>query len=126
MILLSLAAAAMMASPEVTVTAQPPRGEIGYSAGALGFDAIMAGDYRVAERQLLRADAAERQDAAWLINYAQVLVRTGRPVEAERVLKQAARLEDGELVLADGRTMLSRDAAHTALSKVRSSRLSSR
>lgn len=125
MILLSLAAM-MAAGPEVTVTVESPRGEVGYQAGALGYDAIMARDYQTAERQLLAADGAQRQDAAWMINYAQVLFRTGRPVEAERVLRDAARLEDGELILSDGRIMMSRDAAYAALQKIRASRLSSR
>ena len=86
----------------------------------------MAGDYSGAEQMLLRADVAQRQDAAWLINYGRVLGQTGRPFEAERVLKQAMRLKDGELILADGRTMRSRDAAAAALTSLRAGRLSSR
>lgn len=126
MILLLLAATAAMTTPDITVRAEQPRGEVGYPAGTLAFDAIMAGDYSGAEQMLLRADVAQRQDAAWLINYGRVLGQTGRPFEAERVLKQAMRLEDGELILADGRTMRSRDAAAAALTRLRAGRLSSR
>ena len=115
----------LASEPTITIQANGPR-EIGYEAGALGYDALVRGDNATAERQLLAGDAQMRQDSAWLINYGQVLARSGRVVDAANTFKRAARINDGELVLADGRVMSSRDAAMLALAQLQVTRSASR
>lgn len=82
MILLPLAML-LTAPSEITVSARPLSGEIGYEAGSLGYDALMRKDYAEAERQLLTVSVREREDSAWLINYGQTLAKSGRIKEAE-------------------------------------------
>jgi Flp pilus assembly protein TadD len=79
----------------------------------------MARDYHRAEQQLLQAGEADRIDSAWLINYGLVLLRTGRHADAERVFRRAAELDDGELELADGRVVTSREAALAAMRQLK-------
>ena len=49
-----------------------------------------------------------------------------RVVDAANTFKRAARINDGELVLADGRVMSSRDAAMLALAQLQVTRSASR
>jgi len=106
----------------VAVDAPPaavPTGEVGYAKGSLAFDSLSAGDYATAEIQLLRATPREREDSAWLINYGRLMEHKGRLAEAESAFLRAAILDDGELVLADGREVTARVAARTALANLR-------
>lgn len=96
-----------------------PAGEIGYPKGALGYDALVQADYATAERQLLLDDSTARNDPAKLINLGQIYWKTGRIEMAVRVLEEAARSEDMELILADGSVVSSRDAARKTLEAIR-------
>ena len=109
----------LASSPDVTVRATHAAGEVGYPAGALGYDSLMARDYRQAEQQLLRTGQADRIDSAWMINYGLVLLRTGRHAEAERLFRRAGELDDGDLELADGRVVSSREAAAAAMRQLK-------
>lgn len=104
---------AILASP---VGAEPS--ELNYPKGSLGFTALMNADYVTAEKQLRNSRGASRDDPARLINLGVLLVRTGRKAEGMVLLEDAARAEDVELVLADGRSVSSRQAARLALAKL--------
>lgn len=120
---LSLAFAAILLP--ASVSAQPG-GEVDYPRGALGFDALMSSDLSTAEAQLKASPGAFWNDPAKLINYGQVMARTGRTDEAAALFRHAMSVDDVELVLADGTVMTSRDAAATALKRLRPIQLSSR
>lgn len=122
----ALAVTVLLALAPAPSAAAVPVGEIEYRQGALGYDALVSGDYRSAEQQLRGADDVMHNDPAWLINYGQVLARTGRTEEAAAKFRQAMAQDDAELVLADGRVMSSREAASAALKKLRPLTLSSR
>lgn len=89
--------------------------EIGYPAGSLAYDAMISGDYSRAEQQLRNDNRVARNDPARLINLGQVLAKTGRSAEAADLFTQAMNGEEIELILADGRSMSSREAARRAL-----------
>lgn len=94
-------------------------GEIGYSTGALGYDALIQGDYDKAREQLERTDKAGEHDAARLINLANVYVKLGRYNEARETLTRASeKSRDIDLIMSDGSIMSSREAAKIALSKL--------
>lgn len=124
MLLFSLALLAA-GDPQITVEA-PGSKEIGYAAGSLGYDALVKRDYAAAERQLLAAGPEARTDSAWLINYGQVLARTGRVVDAAAAFRRASLMADGDLILADGREMSSREAALLALANLQTTRTAGR
>lgn len=111
----------LAAQPEITVSGRSPVGEIGYEAGSLGYDALMRKDYAEARRQLLTVSVGDREDSAWLINYGQTLAKAGRIKDAEAAFRKAAKLRDGDLILADGREMASEKAAAEALASLRRS-----
>lgn len=98
-----------------------PGGEIGYAKGALGYDALVAGDSERAIKQILSNDEFSRHDPARLINLGQAYVRTGRTSEAERLFTHAIQSRDEvDLILADGRVMSSKVVARQALSSLQS------
>ena len=121
MLFLALAASLLPAS----VSARPG-GEVDYPRGALGYDALMSRDLPKAEAQLRASRGMFWNDPARLINYGQVMAKTGRTDEAAALFRQAMRSDDLELVLADGSVMTSRDAAATALKRLQPIQLSSR
>lgn len=94
-------------------------GEIGYPKGSLGYDALVEANYTVAEKQILASSGVASNDPAKLINLGQIYAKTGRSEMAVKVLEQALREEDVELILANGETMGSREAARKALSLIR-------
>jgi Tfp pilus assembly protein PilF len=102
------------------------RGEIGYELGALGYDALIAGDYSTAETQLRARKGVAKNDPARLINLGQVLAQTGRVAEAERMFRRASEADEVELILADGSRVSSWEAADKALRSLRASRVASR
>lgn len=104
-------AAAFVLSAAPTAAQQS---EIGYPEGSLAFQALAAGDYAKAERQL-RKSAVDRNDPALLINLGQLYARTNRPSEAADMFRRAYQAEEIELVLRSGRPMSSREAAARAL-----------
>jgi Flp pilus assembly protein TadD len=107
--------AAALAAPALA----EPGSEIGYPKGALGYDALVAGDYATAEAQLRKSRGAAKDDPARLINLGQVLARTGRTEQAARLFERARMAEEMEIILADGRRMNSADAATIALRSLR-------
>lgn len=100
-----------------SVAAEPS--EINYPEGSLGFAALMRADLKTAEDQLRLSPGVADDDPARLINLGGLLSRTGRPAEGILLLERAASGEDIDLVLADGRTVSSRETARKALAKLR-------
>lgn len=96
-----------------------PAGEIGYPVGSLGYDALVKANYEAAERQILSDSRIAKNDPARLINLGQIYWKTGRTDMAIRVLEEAARSEDMELILANGEVIGSRDAARKTLAMIR-------
>jgi tetratricopeptide (TPR) repeat protein len=96
-------------------------GEIGYQKGALGYDALLAGDNEMALQQLEASEKIYANDPARLINLGQVYVRMGRTSDAARMFMAAMQSDHNfDLVLADGKVVNSRDAANQALQNMNS------
>lgn len=96
-------------------------GEIGYAKGALGYDALMAGQNELALQQLESANKVDANDPARLINLGQVYARMGRTGEAARMFMAAMQSDRHfDLVLANGTVVDSRDAADQALQNLNS------
>ncbi len=94
-------------------------GEIGYAKGALGYDALVAGQNELALQQLEAAEKVDASDPARLINLGQVYARMGRTGDAARAFMTAMESDRNfELILADGTVINSRDAADQALQKL--------
>lgn len=92
--------------------------ETAYPKVAIGYDALMAGDNERAIRDMLKGNIS-RHDPAFLLNLGQAYARSGRIAEARELFRKAARKRDDfDLVLADGRVINSRQAAHQALATV--------
>ncbi|NRD88632.1 hypothetical protein C8024_02855 [Sphingopyxis sp. BSNA05] len=99
-----------------TAASAQPAGEIGYETGALGYDALVAGDNALALQQLEASEREHAKDPARLINLGQTYARLGRTGDAARMF-MAARdsSRNFDLVLANGDVINSRDAAELAL-----------
>ncbi|WP_417620138.1 tetratricopeptide repeat protein [Parasphingorhabdus sp.] len=96
-------------------------GEIGYAKGALGYDALVAGDNEIALQQLEMAEKVDANDPARLINLGQVYVRMGRTGDAARMFMAAMQSDRNfDLVLSNGTVVNSRDAADQALQNLNS------
>ena len=96
-------------------------GEIGYAKGALGYDALVAGQNDVALQQLEAAEKVDASDPARLINLGQVYARMGRTGDAARMFMAALQSDRHfDLVLASGEVVDSRDAAGLALQRLNS------
>lgn len=119
MVTRSLLCAVLIAAAAVPAAAAPV--EIGYPRHALGYTAMMSGDYVTAERQLRAPADVDADDPARLINLGTLLIRTGRQAEGAALIERARKSEDIELLLADGRSMWSRDVARRALATVTAS-----
>lgn len=95
------------------------KGEIGYSEGALGYDAMVAGDYRKATEQIEKSEEVDANDPARLINLGQAYAQLGQYQKAREMLMTAAtESKSFDLVLADGEVMNSRRVARIALAKM--------
>ena len=106
----------MVAAP---VLAEGPEGEIGYAKGALGYDALVAGDNHTAIAQLEAADGVSAKDPARLINLGQAYQRTGRAGDAVKMFTAAMNSNRSfDLVLANGKVINSRKAAKLALRRM--------
>lgn len=96
-------------------------GEIGYAKGALGYDALVAGENEIALQQLEAAVKVDADDPARLINLGQVYARMGRTGDAARMFMTAMQSDRNfDLVLASGKVVNSRDAADQALQNLNS------
>lgn len=103
-----------------TVAAANERaGEVGYSNGALGYDALVAGQVRIAEAQIEASRQADSNDPARLINLGYAHMQTGRYRSAQ-ALFEAARDSHRHFVveLANGETADTRDVARRALARM--------
>jgi lipopolysaccharide biosynthesis regulator YciM len=110
----------------VAQSEQTSGGEIGYSRGSLGYDALIAGDNNRAIAQILADDKVSRNDPARLINLGQAYARTGRISEAAQLFTSVIKSQNElDLIMADGSVMTSKDAAKQALAKLQS-RMASR
>lgn len=108
-------------------TAEPARAaELDYSPGTLAFEALVEGDLSLAERQLRASGSRIGQDPAWLLNYGQLLARSGRVNEASAIFRRVAQAPDSEIVLASGEVTGTREASRRALQRLRLSGISSR
>ncbi|HEX8414009.1 MAG TPA: tetratricopeptide repeat protein [Sphingomicrobium sp.] len=111
-IALALIAAAILPAPGI---AQAAKDEARPIAGA---ELLLRADFENAERELRAVPGAER-DVARSINLGVVLAKLGRTEEAERRLQRVIIQDDVELVLANGETVGSQDAARRALGALR-------
>lgn len=107
--MVAAAAAVLMTG---TATAEP--GEINYPKGALGYDALVAADYRTAETQLRQANGVSKRDPARLINLGMVLAQKGDKERAAIMFQRAMTADEVTIILADGREMSSYEAARLA------------
>lgn len=112
-------AAAMLLTVGTVAGANETRGELGYARGALGYDALIAGDLDRAERQIADARSVARDDPARLINLAYIHMQTGR-MQSARALFEAVRDHRTSFVveLANGETANTRDVAQRALARM--------
>ncbi|HKX22743.1 MAG TPA: tetratricopeptide repeat protein [Rhizorhapis sp.] len=114
-------AMALLVMSGTALQARPYTSEVGYPEGALGLAAIQNGDLTKAETQLNSLQGVEASDPARLINLGQVYARTGRYKEAKQAYIAALNSRESfDVLLTDGRTMSSRDAARLALMELRS------
>ena len=91
--------------------------EIGYPDGSLGVNAIMSGDYSTAERQI-RASNVSKYDPARALNLGFVLANKGETDKAAKQFRRVLVEENVELVLANGSTVASHEAARRALASL--------
>lgn len=93
--------------------------EIGYSKGALGYEALVAGDNKSALELLEASKRVHKNDPARLINLGQAYVREGRLGDAAHMFMAAMNSNRSfDLLLADGTVMNSRKVAELALSNL--------
>lgn len=110
-----LGLAVILSLAPAPVLAETPVGEIGYSKGSLGYDALMAGQNDMALAQLEAARDVDADDPARLINLGQAYARVGRTGDAARMFIAAMQSRRSfDLLLANGEVMNSRDAARMA------------
>lgn len=108
------------------VLAAEADGEIGYSKGSLGYDALIAGDNQTALKQLEAANNVKENDPARLINLGQAYARMGQTGDAAKMFMAAMNSNRSfDLLLADGTVINSRQAAKLALNSL-NNRLASR
>lgn len=99
--------------------AEDAKGEVGYANGALGYDALIAGDNKSALELLETSAKVHKNDPARLINLGQAYARAGRPGDAANMFMAALNSNRSfDLLLADGTVMNSRKAAELALSNL--------
>lgn len=92
------------------------RDEIGYAKDALGYEAILDGDYALALEQLAEQKRVARNDPARLINLGHAYAMLGRTGDASNAYRDAIDSpRHFELVLSDGTVIDSREAARRAL-----------
>lgn len=97
-----------------TATAQPQE-PAGRTGKALAYEQIALGQLRTAERTLEAQGARDARDPGRLINLAVVYGRTGRIAEARAAFGAAMGAPEEMLVVADGRSVSSRDLAREGL-----------
>ena len=122
----TLCVAALSILFSVSAQASENKGEVGYQTGELGYDALMAGDNKLAAQQILARADNQTSDPAKLLNLGRAYQRMGRTADAIRLYQAAYDSRDiFDVELADGAIMSSREAARLALLQV-STRMASR
>ncbi|WP_373486830.1 hypothetical protein [Blastomonas sp.] len=124
-ITIAVLAALGSAAPGLAQPVQTPAAaqEIGYESGALGYAALVEGNYSDALAQMQAAEkqvsTAARRDPARLINMALAYAKLG-DIAAARSHYEAAIASpvSFDVILSDGRVMNSRIAARTALQRL--------
>lgn len=106
---------AAVAAVMITSVANAEPGEINYPKGALGYDALLAADYRTAEAQIRSAEGVSKRDPARLINLGLVLAHRGETERATVMFQRAMTADEVTIILADGREMSSYEAARLAM-----------
>lgn len=118
-----IAIAAGLAMVAMPAMAQGSDSEIGYTKGALAYDALVSGDNEAAVKTL---ESSKLSDPAVMINLGQAYARTGRTGDAAKMFMAAMNSNRSfDLVLADGQVINSRKAAEIALNNL-NGRLASR
>lgn len=96
--------------------------EIGYDAGALGYAALLQGNYPAALEQMQAAEEvspAARRDPARLINMGLAYAKMGDVASARKHYQAAIGAPTSfDIILSDGRVMDSRVAARHALRRL--------
>jgi Flp pilus assembly protein TadD len=113
--MIAFAIAVSAAGLSAAVSAQSS--EADYPVGSLGTDAILVGNYELAERQL-RSSYVSKYDPARALNLGTVLMKTGRTDQAMKQFRRVLLEDDIDLELADGRTVSSHKAARHALANI--------
>jgi tetratricopeptide (TPR) repeat protein len=118
-------AALGMAAPAIAQPVQnrAAANEIGYEAGALGYAALLKGNYPVALEQMQAAEKqvspAARRDPARLINMGLAYAKMGDLALARSHYQAAIDADRSfDVILSDGRVMDSRVAARHALRRL--------
>jgi uncharacterized protein HemY len=92
--------------------------EVGYAPGALGYAAIVTGDFRSAEAQLA-SSPAPADDPARLLNLAHVYKSTGRQAHAAQLYRQVlAGDDDPMLALKSGEPARAKALAAAGLTRL--------
>ncbi len=100
--------------------AHDSKGEIGYQRGALGYDALMGGNYGEAEKQI-QAAAASSLDPAQMLNLGIVYLNTSRTSDAQAMFTRAANSKEHfPVLLSNGQEVDSRLLARQLLAKANS------
>lgn len=105
----------------VATPAAAQQAEINYPPGSLGFHAIMNSDYEAAEEQI-RSSGLSKYDPGRALNLGYVLAKTGRADSAAKQFMRVLAEDEIELILADGRTISSHEAAEKALAALKDAR----
>ncbi|MCA1748982.1 MAG: tetratricopeptide repeat protein [Parasphingopyxis sp.] len=114
-----VAAAALIAF-STTAQAQDAR-EIGYAEGALGFQAMVEGNYDQALVQLELSEATLADDPAHMINLGSAYAQLGRMDAAAEMYRAALECDESfDIVLAGGEVVSTREAARRGLNNLRS------
>lgn len=112
-------AAATLATGSTAFANSATSGEVGYATGALGYDALVAGDLTRAETQLDALHGVRANDPARLINLANVYMRTGRIAAARNLLVTARDSHTQfDVELANGEVVSTREVARRALARM--------
>lgn len=114
----SLIAAAVLAVA-VAAPAQAQEKEIGYPEGSLAYEALMNSNYALAEKQLRADKRVPARDPARLMNLGLVLANTGDLEGARRAFNQILSEDEIELIMSDGSTQDSHDAARRSLAMLK-------
>lgn len=116
LVLAALPAVALLASPASAQFAQ-------VNDPAPGASSLLSSDYSTAEREI-RAANVSKYDPARAINLGVALAKQGRKDDAAKQFNRVLLEADVEMVVADGKTVMSHDLARYALASLQDGILS--